>query len=175
MNQPPQEYWSSDGRFGVRVEHVALNTILSHCRSSGRRETGGVLVGKYSEDRRLAIVRQASAPPPDSRAGGFWLVRGIKGLHSWLERLWQDDAGHYVGEWHFHPFAEPTPSHQDIAQMKRIAKTESYHCEQPILFILGGDPAGHRKVRVEVHTRSGERLVLAQMDDPVTAKLDTKA
>lgn len=161
MSTTPPEYWSKDGRFGVRIEQAAIDTMLQHCRNSGRREAGGILVGKYSDDRRLAVIGQASAPPVDTRAGGFWLVRGIKGLQSWLERLWREDAGHYVGEWHFHPFADPTPSHQDIAQMKNIAKNENYHCKQPILIIVGGDPAGDWTTHVEVHTGTGERHVLA--------------
>lgn len=182
MDDSLPEYWSSNGNYGVRIEPQALESVRAFCRVSGRIETGGILVGHYSKDRRLATVTAASAPSPDTRSGGFWLVRGIKGLHSWLERLWKEDAGYYVGEWHFHPFAEPIPSKQDLLQMKQIAKASHYQCSEPILFIFGGDPSGTGSIRLEVHTRSGEQHVLSPRDVPalqrtggVVPKLEDRA
>ncbi len=166
MAEAPSDYWTQDGRFGVRIERRAVESIVADCARSGRRETGGILVGRYSDDRRLALVLSASSPPPDNRAGGFWLLRGVRGLQSWLEGLWKKDGTHYLGEWHFHPFAAPIPSRQDVSQMRRIASTESYQCAEPILLILGGDPRGSWKLHVEVHTRRGERHQLSPGRDP---------
>lgn len=166
MADPLSDYWTHDGRFGVRIDRRAIELIVAECVRSGRRETGGILVGRYSDDRRLALVQSASSPPPDTRAGGFWLLRGVRGLQSWLEGLWKKDGTYYLGEWHFHPFASPTPSRQDVSQMKRIAATESYQCAEPILLIIGGDPHGAWKLHVEVHTRRGERNQLTMQPDP---------
>lgn len=155
------ERWSSKHQFGARIETVALDAILGACRASGRIETGGVLVGKYSDDRRLATVLSASTPSGDTRSGPFWLIRGIRGLHSWLEKLWIEDRGYYIGEWHFHPFAAPSPSRQDLNQMQRIATTSSYQCASPLLLIIGGNPEAKWSIHLEVHTRSGERHILS--------------
>ena len=168
MPEEPREFWSTDGHFGARLEGAALRAILDWCRKSGKSETGGILVGRYSDDRRLATITAASAPPSDSRAGHSWLLRGVRGLHSWLERLWKDEAGYYVGEWHFHPFSPATPSRQDIAQMKRIAKSESYQCAEPILLVIGGNPAGAWTMRLEVHSRAGNRHELSMQTNHTT-------
>lgn len=161
MHEAPVERWTPDSLYGARIESSALRTILDTCRVSGRSETGGILVGRYSEDRRLATIQSASAPAPDSRAGPFWLVRGVRGLHAWLEELWKEDAGYYLGEWHFHPFAAPTPSSQDLKQMRRIATTPSYQCADPLLLIVGGNPNGQWTIHLEVHARSAKRHVLS--------------
>ncbi len=168
MSEPLPEYWSKCGTFGVRIESDAATSLLTHCRASKRFETGGILVGRYSHDRRLASITAISGPSPDTRAGAFWLIRGVQGLHSWLVSLWKQNATHYVGEWHFHPFAPPTPSQQDVRQMNYIAATGSYQCAEPILLIIGGDPDESWILRIEVHTRFGHRHVLIRHDDRMT-------
>ena len=117
-------------------------------------------MGRYSDDLRLATISRISTAPLDSRAGPFSLVRGIKGLQTWLDRLWQSNAGYYVGEWHYHPFSSPRPSRRDVRQMRQIARTDDYECAAPILLILGGDPAVEWQLRLEVFTRVGQRIVL---------------
>lgn len=158
----PLERWSADGRFGIRVEASALSDILKCCRQHRLKETGGILVGKYSTDHRLAVVTAVSRPTSDTKAGGYWLVRGIAGLASWLEELWSKGDGYYLGEWHYHPLSSPTPSGQDRKQLAQIARSPRYHCETPLLVIMGGDPAGSWMVHVEVFPRDRHSVVLAE-------------
>jgi hypothetical protein len=137
------------GPLDVRRRVVVLGTCHQRpCKNSVRHTK----VWRDRDCRRAVLDRKVQIT--HTRAGTSWLIRGIKGLHSWLQRLWKEGGGYYLGEWHFHPFAAPTPSHQDVLQMKRIANTESYQCAEPILLIIGGDPSGIWTSRVEVHTRS---------------------
>lgn len=158
----PLERWSTDGRFGIRVEASALSDMLRCCRQHRLNETGGVLVGKYSPDHRLAVVTAVSRPTSDTKAGGYWLVRGIAGLASWLEELWSKGGGYYLGEWHYHPLSSPTPSGQDRKQLAQIARSPRYHCETPLLMIIGGDPAKDSAAHVEVFLRNGQSFVLVE-------------
>lgn len=66
--------------------------------------------------------------------------RGVKNLAPWLSELWSSTREFYLGEWHFHPSSLPTPSRTDIEQMNHIANDPKYHCPEPILFIIGGNP-----------------------------------
>ncbi len=134
--------------------------MLRACRASRGLETGGVLVGRYTADGHLAVVERASGRVEGSSSGRSWLVRGVKGLHEWLSRLWSSGRGHYVGEWHFHPFAVPTPSRQDVKQMRLIAGSDDYQCRDPLLVIVGGDPGAETSLHVEVNTLGGQRYVL---------------
>lgn len=151
---------SADGTFTVHLHGDAIAQMLQACRSARSVETGGILIGHYSRDRRTAEVAIATGPGRDSRAGGTWLVRGIKGLQSVLDHLWSRRAGYYLGEWHFHPGALPEPSGQDVSQMKSIAGSTRYNCPEPVLIILGGDPFEQYTLHVEVNTRARQRILL---------------
>lgn len=116
-------------------------------------ETGGIFVGEYSEEGDCALVAAVSGAPADSRAGRAWFYRGVRGLQVWLDRLWHRERKYFLGEWHFHPYAEPTPSGTDKRQLTEIAKASSYHCQEPILVIIGGDPKGEWRIRSFVFPR----------------------
>src|SRR5262249_52669095 len=130
---------SGDQRFGVRIAGAELDRMIRQCRRAGRKETGGILVGRYTPTHDCAVVTAASDAPRDSRAGGTWFSRGVAGLQRWLNTLWRASS-YYLGEWHFHPFASASPSGDDLAEMKSISAAESHHCPEPLLLIVGGDP-----------------------------------
>jgi len=157
---------SKDGAFGVRLGATARDQMLGLCVRAGRLETGGVLIGRYTADRRMAEIELATGPGTDSRAGRSWLIRGVEGLQRLLDQWWSGGRGYYLGEWHFHPHAAPTPSGRDTRQMRSIAASPEYHCPEPVLLIIGGDPAGDFALHVEVHTRTGDRVRLGPTDSP---------
>ncbi len=155
-----KRFRSADGEFEVLLGPGALEQMLDLCRQATRVETGGVLIGRYSSDHRTAHVELATGPGSDSQAGRTWLVRGVRGLQKILDTLWNQKRRYYVGEWHFHPGAAPSPSRRDVSQMQSIARSVQYHCPEPLLVIIGGDPDGAYSLHVEVHTRSGRRTTL---------------
>lgn len=136
-----------DGRFALELQAPVLRALNRYCREAESSETGGILVGRYSDDLSLAIVLEATPPPPDSRQGRSWFVRGVNGLRDMLDRRWRaQERTYYVGEWHLHPVAEVDPSRDDFTQMLEISQTEGYNCKNPILLILGRS-AGEGGVR----------------------------
>ncbi len=156
------EFWSDDGRFGLQLPDSALRQMLQHCRDAAAMETGGILIGHYSDDRRLAVVEQVTGPPEDSRRFLATFLRGVKGLQTLLDRLWRSHRRYYLGEWHYHPRSAPTPSPADLSQMDSIANSDDYACPEPILFILGGDPPERWECWAAVITRQKQRIVLAR-------------
>lgn len=156
-----REFRSVDRRFGMKLPEAELDRMLAFCKKAGDQETGGILVGTYSQDLCYAIVKAASAAPEDSVGGATWFQRGVCGLQRWLNGLWSSRT-YYLGEWHFHPSAAPNPSGTDVSEMGQIAAKESYNCPEPILLILGGDPAREWRIRVFVFLRSGSQVELLQ-------------
>lgn len=128
--------------FTVVVEQQTLSVILNSCIKAGRRETGGILIGKYDSAGWRATVVEATPKPRGSSAGWFWFRRGNAGLRDLLQDRWQNGL-HYIGEWHFHPGGSPEPSVSDFKAMKKIALNENFQCKEPLLVILGGDPKGN--------------------------------
>lgn len=153
-------YRSSDGKYGFTYSEKNVQEILRHCAVAGQNETGGLLVGFYSENLDIANVRAVGGPPPDSKAGRTWFQRGVSGLKSWLHKLWFGDHVYFIGEWHFHPFASPAPSSIDFSQMNEIATNPKWQCTAPILMIVGGDPNGEWEVSVHVCPRDTKPLAM---------------
>jgi integrative and conjugative element protein (TIGR02256 family) len=146
---------SLDARFRVVLTAAVVERIISECVDARSNETGGILAGTYSPDKRSAVITHMSGPPRDSRRGRSWLVRGVVGLKEWLLELWSRKVAYYIGEWHFHPDNDPTPSPDDVAQLQAIALSPQYRCPEPVLVILGGDLRGKWKLSVSVFERNG--------------------
>lgn len=152
--------WSGrtvDGTFAVQFQATVFRALDRHCRDAGSSETGGILIGHHSEDLSVAIVREATPPPSDSRRGRSWFVRGVNGLRDMLGKRWRaKDRTHYLGEWHFHPVVHVEPSGDDFAQMVEISRAKEYDCKEPLLLILGaGQHQGRRSFRAFVCPAEG--------------------
>jgi integrative and conjugative element protein (TIGR02256 family) len=154
----PWEGKTPDGEYGLRLETPVLRDLDRMCGESGWTETGGVLIGRYSADRTLAIVGEATPPPADSRRGRSWFHRGVTGLRETLARRWRSpERTHYLGEWHFHPADVVVPSADDFSQMEQIALSRRYQCREPILLIVGaGEGSAVRPLRAFVCPAAAE-------------------
>src|SRR5208283_3659858 len=109
--------------FVVDLQAPALSALDRLCREAGSVETGGILIGRYSDDLAVAIVCEATPPPSDSRRGRSWFVRGVSGLRDMLGKKWRaTERTYYVGEWHYHPVAHVEPSLDDFNQMLEIGR-----------------------------------------------------
>lgn len=128
-----------DSSVAVDVEHPALWAMLDLCVSAGRLETGGILLGRYSSYGDRVAVSRIVGPPPDSKHHYFGFVRGVHGLAAKLRAAWSQGE-YYVGEWHFHPHASPTPSGRDRSQILAFSQDPDYHCPHPVLIVVGGVP-----------------------------------
>ena len=147
------EVWTPNRRFGMILPRERLSEMLRFCRKAGDRETGGILIGRYTDALDLAIVHEITGPPTDSAFGRTWFHRGWVGLQTHLLQRWRISRDYYLGEWHFHPGSSPLPSFIDQEQMKKISSTFEYQCPEPILLILGGNPRGKWAISARVYPR----------------------
>jgi len=160
------EFWSGDRRFGMKIGPAALAQITQQCSRSHPSETGGVLVGFYTDTLRCAVVTGVSGEPADSRKGRSFFFRGVAGLQRWLATLWYGrNRRYYLGEWHFHPAGPAEPSGHDIAQMKEISQSAKYHCPEPLLVIVGGEPPSQWDAKVFVFPKGREFMQLYKCDE----------
>ncbi len=143
---------TEDGTFAVELQASVLGALDRYCRDAGSVETGGILIGRYSEDLTIALVQEATPPPADSKRGNTWFVRGVNGLREMLGKRWQaKERTFYIGEWHFHPASHVEPSTDDFTQMLKISRAREYDCREPLLLILGAErQEGQRIFRVFV-------------------------
>lgn len=160
MKSGSAAFTSADGRFAVELPRESLRSLRARCRRAGKVETGGILIGRYSQDLRVAYVSRITAAPSDSEAGPFWFERGVRGLQQLLNRLWRGGRKYYLGEWHYHPGGS-SPSSEDLSQIENIARATAYRCPEPILIVLG---MREDDLRVFVSPRNGQLIELAQSE-----------
>ena len=132
-------YWSDDRRYAVRISDDVITTMVQLCIQATSNETGGILVGQYTEDLKYAQILTASRAPRDSHGGPMWFFRGVRSLQRWIDIMWSRQHQYYLGEWHFHPGGVSRPSLTDIRQMEQIAGSPDYRCPEPILLIIAGN------------------------------------
>lgn len=154
-----------DGMYGLLIEEQVLRDVDRMCRDAGSVETGGILVGRYSEDLEVAIAREVTPPPLDSQRGATWFNRGIAGLRDKLRRRWSSkERTYYLGEWHYHPSVGLEPSATDIGQMFTIRDDSNYHCTAPVMVIFGQSADGDdRPIRAFVFARSNAIAEIMQL------------
>ncbi len=160
---PPLQFQSSDGKYGFVIGQENLSKILEACILSGHNETGGILVGYYTKKHDIAVLTAVSTAPADSRHGRNWFERGVHGLQYWLRSLWNSKRYYYLGEWHFHPNQSPTPSGEDMQQMRSIAESARYRCPEPLLLVIGGNPRGNWTAQVSLFPRAKDVVELIQL------------
>lgn len=131
---------TEDYQFGIRMSLMVLRQVIVWCKYHKGQETGGLLIGRYAEGQRVAVVTEALPAPADSKGGTTWFVRGVSTLNAKLKCRWNSGRGYYLGEWHFHPGGASVPSSPDCGQMQSISETASYSCPEPVLLIVGGTP-----------------------------------
>ena len=158
------EFWSKDGKFGLRIADQELSKVINICNQDNTKEIGGILVGFYTEAHNCAVVSAISGAPPDSRSGRTWFSRGVAGLQRWLNLLWLKKQHYYLGEWHLHPNGSPQPSRIDIDQMKVISATPLYRCPEPILLIISGNVRSNWEMKAFVFPQNEGFIELAKVE-----------
>lgn len=151
-------FCSSNGSVCVNILPAALKIIEDEVASQHPRETGGILIGVYDENLRLATIYSATGPTEDSRNDATTFERGIKGINEKIALSQKQISSnlHYVGEWHSHPNSPPTPSHTDVKQMQTFAKKKQFGIKSPLLLIVGGRPQTKLKWLFSLHTYKKE-------------------
>lgn len=133
------ECYSVVDRVGITITDELIAEAVAYMSAANGNETGGILIGRYSDRLDAAIVTRITGPTSDSVSKPRTFDRGVTDLADLLKVVW-DEGFYYLGEWHTHPGGNGVPSELDNQAMHEIAELASYKCPQPILMILSGDP-----------------------------------
>lgn len=125
-------------RYNVMLNYECYEQMLHYSNKTKPYETGGILIGNYSQDLTTASILKITPPPKNSIQKKHSFHRGSTELQLILDTAW-DKGYYYLGEWHYHPNSLATPSQTDIKQMIEFSKNKNLKCPEPILVIIGGD------------------------------------
>jgi integrative and conjugative element protein (TIGR02256 family) len=134
---------------------------------ASQKEAGGIILGRVFSNE--VLIERATTPTRRDKAARYWFQRSVPAAQERVTAAWRESGGTliYLGEWHTHPEAYPTPSSTDrglIANMLRDSKMEI-----DFLFLVINGTKGRW---VGMQTRTG-LVQLDEIDQGATAD-DTK-
>lgn len=128
-------YKNSDRNVELVICNDLLHSVYNRCMANYPRETGGMLAGRYSQDKRTAFIERIVIPSRESSSATEY-ERSTEGMEAeWKELASQEIF--YLGEWHSHPNGNSSFSFKDLTAMRRIAEEDGVMIENPILLIVG--------------------------------------
>jgi integrative and conjugative element protein (TIGR02256 family) len=144
-NAEPRCAWISRVVWELMVEEVARKTPL---------ETGGVLVGYWSDSTLVGGRNPAGSAQPSARFDAVvtnYVGPGPRAIHTprsftpdhdyhanRVAEIYRRSARRdlYLGDWHSHPGADTTLSSLDKRTLRRIARSNTARCKTPLMLIL---------------------------------------
>lgn len=127
------------------ISKTAFRDMVEEANRAYPMETGGVLVGYFSEFGE-PVVFAATGPGPNA----VHLQNRFMPDHTWqceqLESLFQKSSGTwvYLGDWHTHPDSSPEMSRLDQRTLRSIAKYKLAENPHPLM-LIGGYSSPHWK------------------------------
>ena len=124
-------------------ELILAEDVLAHIEKYRQsdalsNEAGGQLFAEFHEPDVHLLV--ATGPRRTDSRLRRWFVPDRLAERAEIRRMFR--AGlHYVGDWHTHPVAVPTPSPTDEASIHETFNESVHQLAGFVLLILGTDPA----------------------------------
>lgn len=110
----------------VFLAPAALRAISDEIRTAPTHlETGGILLGQ-GDGRPDFHVMRAGAPGPKALHEPTRFIRDLDYATALADQAWNEVQAVWIGEWHTHPIAGPSPSETDLTSYLR-------HLEDPDL------------------------------------------
>jgi integrative and conjugative element protein (TIGR02256 family) len=119
----------------ILIAHAALGSIIADARRyAGRKERGGIFLG-LRRGQHLHIS-EATLPMRWDWGTAFAFRRSARGHQEVALRRWRESAHttDWVGEWHSHPEAVPSPSGVDLNSWRRMTDDRG----APMAFLIVG-------------------------------------
>lgn len=101
-------------------------------------EAGGVLLGRHLLDSHDVVVDEVSTPQSSDRRSRFSFFRSFK--HEQVAHLrWiaEQQTSAYLGLWHTHPEADPTPSSVDMNDWQQAVAGDTFEGDRLFFPIVG--------------------------------------
>lgn len=104
-------------------------------------EAGGILLARRIEGSEDIVIDEATPPHSKDRRTRFSFFRRKKPTQEIVNCKWNETSGavNYLGEWHTHPEAVPTPSHIDKMNWRRIVRKTEFKGDSLVFVIVGID------------------------------------
>lgn len=126
-----ENIWQLPAGGYLLIDDGVLTAISRYCQSSSKSlEAGGILLG-YRRDPHIEVLMTTFPKGQDIRTRTYFERRDPSHQRFAKDAWEQDRCIHYLGEWHTHPEATPSPSSLDKHEWKKLGR-----CNTEILVML---------------------------------------
>ena len=120
-------------------ELILSDVVLSHFERfrqtrPGLSEAGGQLFAKIAH--RKIIVQVATGPRSGDKRGRTHYEPDRRAEQKEIDQM-HIDGLHYVGDWHTHPDAIPSPSYTDLRSISETARKSRHSLSAFVMIIVG--------------------------------------
>lgn len=139
-NQSFVTWHDAKQQYFIRISATVLSTIERYRQLNKRSpEAGGLLIGEVYGEYGI-WVKALTVPAYSDKASRISFIRRDPS-HNQLLKYWHEQSGgkmQYLGEWHTHPQAVPSPSGIDLHSWSNLLSIMKLDLNnQPILFFIG--------------------------------------
>lgn len=122
------------------IPHSQHQHLLEEADRIRLLETGGILLGYWSETQTDAVVTNVVGPGPKAIHRRCSFSPDLQFHIDETARIYTESGRRfgYLGDWHTHPGMPAYLSRQDKGTLRRIARDRKARATQPVMLILGG-------------------------------------
>ncbi len=126
-------------RLTVEISDDVLQKLLKHEQKIGQPEAGGILLGKHILEEQYYLITDITVPSKYDSAGPVSFLRNYRNAQIIIDKQWEESQGtvNYLGEWHTHPWENPTPSSTDKMLLANLITEKSNVWDYLIMIIVG--------------------------------------
>lgn len=118
------------------IDDDLLQRLAEHGKCHYPKEFGGLLIGRYSDNKKEVSIEETLLPKLFS-SSRYSFERQTADLKQILEEMFQQKPSlYYVGEWHTHPDSAAVPSNTDFQAMNAIVRSPDVFIKSPVLLII---------------------------------------
>jgi integrative and conjugative element protein (TIGR02256 family) len=121
------------------IQSNVVNQLNTFCQTNASsKEAGGILLGRIQLNSNNYTIQEITTPMPLDRRSRHTFYRS-KDHHNIAVERWRESGGKclYLGLWHTHPEAVPTPSGTDYRDWKKALMQGSYEGNTLLFIIIG--------------------------------------
>jgi len=128
----------SESSLTVWLKGSALARMTDEADKEFPRETGGVLMGYWSNDTFQAVITHVIGPGPNAVHHLDSFTPDGEFQLSEIERIYRESGRiiTYLGDWHTHPIGGGEPSKRDRKTLRKIASDPEARAPNPLMAIL---------------------------------------
>jgi integrative and conjugative element protein (TIGR02256 family) len=107
----------------VRLSPAAARSIRREAEASADgRETGGILLGFYSDE--VPVITEAGGPGPKAYRSASYFRRDLDYAEQLADAAYRLDGSEWIGDWHTHPLGGGCPSGTDLSGYRSILRAD---------------------------------------------------